>query len=54
MELNGESATEKDDDEGFSHGGSEAQATEGSAGEELAGDNFAGLDALATAATELQ
>nr|XP_020178872.1 brain acid soluble protein 1-like [Aegilops tauschii subsp. strangulata] len=37
-----------------SQGGSKTQATEGAAGEELAGDNFAGLDALDTAETELQ
>ena len=37
-----------------SHGGSKVQTTEGAAGEELAGDNFAGLDALAKVAIELQ
>ena len=37
-----------------SQGGSEAQAMEGAVREEHAGDNFAGLDALAAAAMELQ
>nr|XP_020172061.1 protein ENL-like [Aegilops tauschii subsp. strangulata] len=44
----------KAEDMSSSHGSSEAQTTEGDAGEELAGDNFAGLEALAAAATELQ
>ena len=37
-----------------SQGSSEAQDTEGAAGQELARDNFVGLDALATATKELQ
>nr|XP_040249731.1 uncharacterized protein LOC120967188 [Aegilops tauschii subsp. strangulata] len=37
-----------------SQGGTEAQATDDTVGEELAGDNFARLDALATVAKELQ
>ena len=42
------------EDGNSSHDCSEAQATEGAAGEELAGGNFAGLDALVMAAKELQ
>ena len=49
----------KAEDESSSHGGGKAQATEGVAEEELVGDvpaenEFAMLDALATAETELQ
>ena len=41
-------------DESSSHGGSEAQATEGAAGEEPGGGNIAGLEALATVVMKLQ
>ena len=44
----------KAEDESSSHGGSEAQVTEGVAWEELTGDDLVGLDALAAVATKLQ
>nr|XP_020194144.1 uncharacterized protein LOC109779957 [Aegilops tauschii subsp. strangulata] len=44
----------KAEDMSSSQGGSEVQTTEGAAEEELVGDNFAGLEALAAAATEFQ
>ena len=44
----------KAEDGSSSHSGTEAKTTEGVSWEELVGHNFAGLEALATAATELQ
>ena len=44
----------KAEDESSSHGGSEALAMEGAAGDQLVRDNLAGLETLAMAATELE